>query len=425
MQSWVAFGIGAAIGCALCSGWRRWQRDRQRQRLRQRWPRLGERPDPLPTLQEQLEQAREQQQRLEIALAEARLRLTRTPIGQLLIDAQGHLEEANPAAIALLDLVGMGQGPARPLLERVRCFELEGLIHRVRQSLAPESLCWDYQPPGRTVQLLPLPPLRPLEALAVPLEAGRTVVFLQDRRPIADLTAQRNRWVSDVAHELKTPLTSLRLLAENLQARVSPQQQRFTDQLVTEVQRLAQLVQDLLELSRLEQQSGQELHYGDCDLVSLIEGVWQSLEPISEARQVALFYQGPDHFRLQADSPRLFRVLLNLIDNALRFSPEGACVQVQLTEHPDSVELAVIDEGPGFAPADLPQVFERFYRGDPSRVRYSGSQGSQGSGLGLAIASQIVEAHGGTIRAENHPEAGGWLQLTLPRQRPANPGALL
>ncbi len=425
MPTWLALGLGLGIGCLLCSGVRRWQRDRQRLRLRQRWPRLGDRPDPLPTLLAQWEEARDAQQRLERELQEARQRLELTPIGQLLVDALGYLEEANPAAIALLDLVGVGQGPARPLLEMVRCFELEALIDQVCRERHPRTLCWDYQPPGRNPQLLPLPPLRALEALAVPLPGDRTVVYLQDRRPIADLTAQRNRWVSDVAHELKTPLTSVRLLAENLQARLPVGERRLTDQLVNEVDRLTHLVQDLLELSRLEQQSGQELHYEACDLVSLIEGVWQSLEPISEARQVALLYQGPDHCTLRADGPRLFRVLLNLMDNALRFSPEGACLQVQLQVDNARVQLSVIDEGPGFAASDLPQVFERFYRGDPSRVRYAGSRGSQGSGLGLAIARQIAEAHGGSIRADNHPEGGGWLQLELPCRPAVGADALL
>jgi two-component system phosphate regulon sensor histidine kinase PhoR len=178
------------------------------------------------------------------------------------------------------------------------------------------------------------------------------------------------------------------------------------------------------------------------DLPQLIQSAWHSLEPLAQVKQLTLDYQGPAQYLVNLDEPLFHRVLLNLIDNAIKHSPASAPIYVRLagaesaTENAgedststedDGFYLDIIDIGPGFNPKDLPHVFDRFYRADLSRSRSglspSSSPGqavlpvemSRGTGLGLAIVSQIVEAHGGTISAANHPDLGGaWLQLWLP-----------
>jgi two-component system phosphate regulon sensor histidine kinase PhoR len=190
-------------------------------------------------------------------------------------------------------------------------------------------------------------------------------------------------------------------------------------------------VQDLLELSRLTLTLTPEVITTQIDLPSLLQGVWTNLEPLASQRQVQLDYHGPAHWKIQASESQLFRVLLNLLDNAIRYSPAYTSIQVKLSSaSPEALlqlgldsygadpsnwlQLEVIDSGPGFSPGDLSQVFERFYRGEASRVR-APEQSTTGSGLGLAIVQQIIDAHGGKVTANNHPETGGgWLQVFLP-----------
>jgi two-component system, OmpR family, phosphate regulon sensor histidine kinase PhoR len=171
----------------------------------------------------------------------------------------------------------------------------------------------------------------------------------------------------------------------------------------------------------------------------LIQSAWCSLKPLSQEQQITLNYEGPSYLVIQADESRLFRVMINLLDNSLKYAPAHQSIQVkvQLLDPSPHVQIDIIDAGPGFPESDLALIFERFYRGDPSRARppertpsRSGRdqaqtevvpsvriQAGSGSGLGLAIVRQIIELHGGSITARNHPETGGaWLQIRLPQQ---------
>ncbi|MCS5699032.1 sensor histidine kinase [Cyanobium sp. FGCU-52] len=121
---------------------------------------------------------------------------------------------------------------------------------------------------------------------------------------------------------------------------------------------------------------------------------------------------------MPGDPSRLHRVLLNLLDNAVRYSPDGGLVQVGLQESPGWCRLSVRDQGPGLSEEDRQHLFERFYRGDPARVR----SGRGGSGLGLAIVQQIVVTHGGRVQAGNHPGGGALLEVFLPREEAARVG---
>ena len=289
-------------------------------------------------------------------------------------------------------------------------------------------------------------PTYPLKGLAIPLGEDTVGVFLENRQEAAFLVQQRDRWTSDVAHELKTPLTSIRLVAETLQSRIDDSLKVWIDRLINETLRLSNLVEDLLNLSRLQGPQSEGLTLKPVDLPQLIQSAWLSLEPLAQAKSLSLQYDGPQAYLATLDEPLFYRVLINLIDNAIKHSPQRSTIYVLLSpvepgQRPerdlpnlDSMELCleIIDTGPGFNTRDLPYVFDRFYRADPARSRseqvglpiiapshartYIPRESSRGSGLGLAIVNQIVEAHGGQISAANHPDLGGaWLRLWLPK----------
>ena len=140
----------------------------------------------------------------------------------------------------------------------------------------------------------------------------------------------------------------------------------------------------------------------------MILSSWQRLEPLAQEKQVILNYQSEDSepILINADRDRLMQVFLNVFDNSLKYSPTQAVVRVIVQQKQGLLQIEIIDQGSGFNLTDLPHIFDRLYRGDPSRTRQSFSQYRQGSGLGLAIAKEIIQAHGGSIQAENDPKTG-------------------
>jgi two-component system OmpR family sensor kinase len=233
------------------------------------------------------------------------------------------------------------------------------------------------------------------------------------------LGAQR-RFIADASHELRTPLTSLEGLSEMLLIgadRGDPSTiQRIARAMHGELGRLGRLVADLLTLSRLD--SPASLTFTSVEAGKLLDEVAEQVAPLAAARQIRLevAHEGP--IPVRADSDRLKQVLLNLVDNALRYTPAEGTVRLLAALDPagTTARLQVQDTGPGIAPAHLPHIFDRFYRGDPSRARASGN-----TGLGLAIARGIVEAHGGTIEAQPGPAGGTAFTIVLPAARPGDP----
>jgi two-component system phosphate regulon sensor histidine kinase PhoR len=349
-----------------------------------------------------------------------------SPLGYLQVDAENRLFWCSAKARELLAVSYWDAAKPRLLLEVVRSYELDQLIELVRETQVPQQREWILHPVSANPTNPARQPSRALRGSGVPLPTGQVGVFLENRQEVVQLIQQRNRCASDVAHELKTPLTSIRLVAETLQARLEPPLQLWADRLLTEVIRLSTLVQDLLDISRLEKGSLYCLKRTAVDLAQLIHSAWQSLEPLAQQHNLVLNYQGPSTLLVQVDESRLYRVLLNLLDNSIKYSPTGGAIAVKAKiippsepQIPQQVHLEIIDSGTGFPEESIPHVFERFYRADSSRTRHFGAGHarfpSSGSGLGLAIVRQIVEAHQGSISASNHPETGGaWLQVWLP-----------
>jgi two-component system, OmpR family, phosphate regulon sensor histidine kinase PhoR len=367
------------------------------------------------------------------------------PMGYLLIDQDNQLIDFNPSALALLniqiDRTDYQAASPRLLLELVRSYELDQLIEQTRDRQQIGQKDWRLYPVSADVENVTgtIQPITHLRGYAFPLTDNQITVLLESRQERVFLSQQRDRWASDVAHELKTPLTSIRLVAETLQTRLDPPLRQWIDRLLAEVIRLSTLVQEILDLSQLESHPERQLPFTAVDLPQLIRSAWHSLEPLAQDHHISLNYEGPSYLIIQADESRLFRVMINLLDNSLKYAPAHQSIQVkvQLLDQSPHVQIDIIDAGAGFPESDLALIFERFYRGDPSRTRIperparpsTGSaqpteiapvariQAGSGSGLGLAIVHQIIELHSGSITARNHPETGGaWLQIRLPQQ---------
>jgi two-component system phosphate regulon sensor histidine kinase PhoR len=321
-----------------------------------------------------------------------------SPVGWILLAEGDRVRHINPRAERILGVEGISRRQGRHLREICQDASLASSVAIARRQERPQRLEWACN--GQDYDLM-----------VVPGEAGWVGVQLQSRRSLEAQLEQQERWVSDVAHELKTPLTALLLVGDSLAAQVSPQNERLVERLQRELLRLQELVGDLLELSRLENTlPGRGLRLENLELGQLVLQVWGSLRPLADQRHISLSLHRNGDLQIEADSSRLHRALLNLIDNALRYSPDGEPLAVTLSSRGGWCQVSVRDRGPGLSEQDLEHLFERFYRGDPSRVR---SQRS-GSGLGLSIVQQIAVTHGGRVQASNHPEGGAQLDLILP-----------
>ena len=242
---------------------------------------------------------------------------------------------------------------------------------------------------------------------------GRT--FNQMAGSLQQTQESRRAMTADIAHELRTPLAVQRAHLEALQDGIYPLTADNLEPVVEQNLLLTRLVDDLRTLALAD--AGQlQLECVLTDLALLVVRVIDRFRPQAEARQVALRsqYQVDALPPILADPLRLEQILGNLISNALRYTPEGGFIEVQLAGGPAVEQISVRDSGPGIPAQAIEQVFERFYRVDRARSRTEG-----GSGLGLAIARQLAEAHGGSLQAANHPQGGALFTLTLPVKKEA------
>ncbi|MGZ8595969.1 MAG: sensor histidine kinase, partial [Actinomycetota bacterium] len=226
---------------------------------------------------------------------------------------------------------------------------------------------------------------------------------------LEQLERSRRDLVANVSHELRTPIAAIRAHLENLLDGVEQPNPETLQVMLTQSERLGRLVEQLLDLSKLE--SGEvPLHREEVPLASLVSQVVSEIDVARSDRGVAVRSRVPDDLpAVDADRERVHQVLFNLVDNAVRFTPEGGEVAIEAHRHNGSVEVTVADTGVGISPEHLPRLFERFYRVDPARAREDG-----GTGIGLAIARSVVEAHGGHIKAESEQGKGSVFTFDLP-----------
>ncbi|MEH2382651.1 MAG: ATP-binding protein [Nostoc sp.] len=387
----------------------------------------------IPGLRQEITLVKQQRQDLQQSLQTYQDLLDFAPVGYLQVDEENQLLWCNRQAQEILYLQRWQPEQVRLLLELVRSYELDHLIEQTRDSQKPQMGEWVFHPSCEDAAEMPTIKSLALRASSLPLPNGQVGVFLENRQPLLDINQVRDRSFSDLAHELRTPLTSIRLVVETLQNRLEPPLNRWVNRLMQEVDRLINLVQSWLELTQMEANPNMQLQAKAVELRSLIASVWETLEPLAGRQSLSFSYSGPENLWIKADKARIYQVFLNLLDNSIKYSPPGTSIEVQAKiisrnnggDAADQIlEINLIDSGVGFSEADLPHVFERFYRGDKARSHSpqdSNSIGAiVGNGLGLAIVEQILIAHGGSIKAMNHPETGGaWMQLQF-RQIMAN-----
>jgi two-component system phosphate regulon sensor histidine kinase PhoR len=250
-----------------------------------------------------------------------------------------------------------------------------------------------------------------LSLTARPLANGGAVVALFDLTPIRKLEAVRRDFVANVSHELRTPLTIIGGFAETLQDRDVPPAMRaeFAKTIFSNAQRMQRIVDELLDLSRIE--TGHWKPRPQLIRVAEVASeVFGRVGASAKAKGITLDIAiEPEAETIYADRTALEQILLNLVENAIRHTGEGGRITIRTTRDGDGVSLAVGDTGSGIPPEHLPRIFERFYRADSGRSRDAG-----GTGLGLAIVRHLVEAHGGTVRADSTVGVGTTVSILFP-----------
>ncbi|HLX58521.1 MAG TPA: ATP-binding protein [Ktedonobacteraceae bacterium] len=249
-------------------------------------------------------------------------------------------------------------------------------------------------------------------------------ILIEDHTELRRLERARRDFIANISHELRTPLASVRLLAETLEEAIDTDHEKaqaFVEKIENEVQHLTALVSELLDLSRIE--SGQTpMSIEPVEAELLVREVMARVLPLAQRHRVQLrteIEQGKT--LVAADSKQITRVLVNLLHNAIKFTPSGGTVVIGTRPHSAGTAQSffVRDTGVGIPPEDLPRIFERFYKVNRARSKagFGASWGSGGSGLGLAIARHLVEAHGGRIKAESALGQGSTFTFTLPVTR--------
>lgn len=236
------------------------------------------------------------------------------------------------------------------------------------------------------------------------------VIYVADQSEHARMEATRRDFVANVSHELKTPVGAMGVLAEALLASADdPDMVRhFSEKMVAEAHRLADMVGELIELSRL--QGGERLP--DLEIVEVDSVVSEALsrhKVAADNADIAITTDAPTGFRVHGDQALLVTALANLISNAIAYSPHGSSVTISRRRRGDNIEIAVTDRGIGIAKADQERVFERFFRVDKARSRATG-----GTGLGLAIVKHVAANHNGSIRLWSQPGTGSTFTLSIP-----------
>lgn len=373
---------------------------------------------------------------------------TRTPLPETRGDAVGRVARAVNAAGASLDARLGDLGRDRARLEAVLSGMVEGVIVvneegqvQIANDAARRLLRLDASPIGRRyVELIRHPDIaqqitqalrgeRPggLE-LAIGRDPGQTfiarcspaitpgsrgaVLVLHDITDLRKADRIRRDFVANVSHELRTPLTAIRGYVEALMDGPTHDAEttKFLEIVARHSARMERLVKDLLRLARLD--AGQEpLELADVAVEGICAAVAGDLQSLVDARaqRVTIQVQPPD-LTMRCDPAKLHDVLRNLVENASAYTPEGSRIELGATADATHVRLTVADTGQGIPDAELPRIFERFYRVDKARSRDSG-----GTGLGLSIVRHLVELHGGLVSAQNRPEGGAMFTITLPR----------
>ena len=315
--------------------------------------------------------------------------------GVIAVNGKHEIELLNDAARRMLGvsspLVGV------PLLEFVRVPELRELIESADAATA------EIQLPSNT---------RTLIRVARKWGGDGRVLLLEDVTQVRRLETVRRDFVANVSHELRTPVAVIRANAETLMAGAKDDpvmSTKLIEGLHRNAERLARILADLLDLSRLD--AGQyRLELGPVQLEAATKQSLTAIEPQAQKRNISVQVDVPDALAVRADPKALDQVLVNLIDNGVKYTRADGHVWVEARDDGANIRIEIRDDGPGIADKHRERVFERFYRADPSRSREAG-----GTGLGLSIVKHLVESMGGEVGVEANAPQGSIFWLRLPK----------
>lgn len=245
---------------------------------------------------------------------------------------------------------------------------------------------------------------------SAPMSGGRVLVLFEDNTAKLRLEETRRDFTANVSHELKTPIGAISLLAETISESSHDAEavEHFSTQLAKESARLGQLVQEIIELSRLQEGDA----FSTSDLVLIDDVVAEAVDRMrvtAADRGVTLVAGGVKGMVVYGDKALLTTAIRNVLDNAVRYSRPRGRVSVGVSQHDGLVSIAIVDQGEGIAPDVRERVFERFYRGDKARSRETG-----GSGLGLSIVKHVIADHGGRVNLWSEPGKGSTFTVLLP-----------
>jgi two-component system phosphate regulon sensor histidine kinase PhoR len=321
------------------------------------------------------------------------------------IDARQRVLGINRAAADLLD-VNLERIIGRPLQEVIRNPDLRRfalLAIDCREPVEDDLVLHGIR--DRTIRLRGT-------ALRDASGEGGAVIVLNDVTDMQRLENVRRDFVANVSHELKTPVASIKGFVETLldgAADDPADNRRFLEIVARQADRLAAIIEDLLALSRIEQSEGSgTLPMEPQPLLAILAAAAEDCRPRAIERSIQLDVECPPDLTATVNGPLLEQAVINLVDNAIKYSEPGKTVWMSAA-HDGGCLIRVRDEGCGIAAEHLPRLFERFYRVDKARSRQQG-----GTGLGLAIVKHIVQAHGGTVAVESTPGVGTTFTLRLP-----------
>ena len=325
--------------------------------------------------------------------------------GVVALDDQGHLLFLNPAAERFFG-VSSSEIKGRTFLEGLRQSPLNDVLGHALQQKHPITQEISVHSPAE----------RTLSVHAMPVNYGGSqtgvLAALHDITELRKLENVRREFVANVSHELKTPLTSIKGYVETLLegAIDDPKHNRAFLQTIHEhTNNLSQLIDDVLNLSTIEAQRV-SYRFEPVAVKEVVERIVNALEPMAKTKKVSISAVWPEDLpRVRADREKLAQIVMNLIDNAIKFNKVGGQVRIIAESNGKELRLRVEDTGRGISPEDLPRIFERFFRGNKDR-----SHEIPGTGLGLAIVKHLTEAHQGTVTAQSVPGQGSTFLVTLP-----------
>lgn len=327
--------------------------------------------------------------------------------GCLILDRDRRVRFANRAIAENFESARDPVG--KTVIEIIRVTEVHEFVSDVIRAGKVDSRDFNWRGPQSRFIRVTVAPLQ---------EPDSALILLHDLTRLKRLEETRSGFIANVSHELRTPLAMIKGYIETLlsgDTHAPEIQTRFLGKIEKHADRLHLLIEDLMTISSLE--TGEiKLNVRPVDLAGLTARVIDDLAAPAGRRNVEITNRIPPDLKVDADAERLHQVLLNLIDNAIKYGrPRGKIEVGSRDAENGSVEVRIRDDGPGIPPQALDRVFERFYRVDRARSREQG-----GTGLGLSIVKHIIHSHGGTVRVESEPGLGTIFSVTLPRQKNSN-----